>query len=158
MKYLLMVAFVVVVMIVAQGVCRQYKERCVLFESVNDFFRQMQLNLSFQKQKIKEILEKTSIKKNNREIYTIYLEYLTSGKTLDLSGIKILNEAEQEQISGMLLSLGKNNTESEIKQLEVYEKYLQDKIQSSKQEKEKYCPLIIKLSFLFSVGLVILFI
>lgn len=158
MKYLLMIAFVVVVMIVAQGVCRQYRERCVLFESVNDFFRQMQLNLAFQKQKIKEILEKTTIKKNNREIYTIYLEYLNSGKAIDLTSIKILDDTEQEQISSMLLSLGKSNAESEIKQLEVYEKYLQDKIQSSKQEKEKYCPLITKLSFLFSVGLVILFI
>lgn len=158
MKYLLMVAFVVVVMAIAQGVCRQYRERCAVFEGINDFFTQMRLNLSFQKQKIKEILEKASIKRNCREIYTAYSQYLNNGQAIDLSQIKVLETDEQEQITNMLNSLGRSNAESEIKQLDVFKAYLTDKIEACKREKEKYCPLITKLSFLFAVGLVILFI
>lgn len=158
MKYLLMIAFVIVVMVIAQGVCRQYRERCAVFEGINDFFTQMRLNLSFQKQKIKEILEKASIKRNCKEIYTAYLRYLNNGQSIDLSQIKVLEIDEQEQITNMLNSLGKSNTESELKQLEVFKVYLGDKIDACKREKDKYCPLITKLSFLFAVGLVILFI
>ena len=55
MKYILMLALIGMIMLVAQGVCRQYRERYALFEALGEFFRQMRLNLSFQKQKIKEI-------------------------------------------------------------------------------------------------------
>lgn len=158
MKYLLMIAFVVIVMLIAQGVCRQYRERCYVFEGIDDFFTQMRLNLSFQKQKIREILEKASIKRNCKEIYTIYLQYLDSGQAIDLSPIKILEQDEQEQITNMLKSLGKSNVESEIKQLEVYKEYLKTQIEQCRAERNKYCPIITKLSLLFAIGLVILFI
>ena len=58
----------------------------------------------------------------------------------------------------MLHSLGKHDTAGEIKQLEAYDMYLKDKITKTLNEKEKYCPLITKLSFLFAIGLAILFI
>jgi len=158
MKYVLMLALIGLIMVVAQGVCRQYRERYILFEALGEFFRQMRLNLSFQKQKIKEILNQTTLKRSNKEIYSTYLNYLEDGKTLNLNNITLLDITEQEQITSMLLSLGKNDTAGELKQLEAYDIYLKEKIQNSKNEKEKYCPIITKLSFLFAVGLAILFI
>lgn len=158
MKYILMIGLIGVIMLVAQGVCRQYRERYVLFEALGEFFRQMRLNLSFQKQKIKEILNQTTLKRNNQEIYTTYLNYLEKGTPIDISFIRILDDNEQQQISNMLLSLGKNDVSGELKQLEAYQVYLSDKIESTRREKDKYCPLITKLSFLFAIGLAILFI
>ena len=75
MKYILMICLICVIMLVAQGVCKQYKDRYLLFESLSEFFRQMRLNLGFQKQKIKEILNQTNLKKTNKDIYTAYLQY-----------------------------------------------------------------------------------
>jgi len=158
MKYILMMCLIGVIMLVAQGVCRQYRERHALFESLGEFFRQMRLNLNFQKQKIKEILNVATIKKTNKEIYTAYLDYLEKGTSLDISNIRILEDLEQQQISKMLVSLGKNDTSGEIKQLDAYDVYLKDKIERTRIEKDKYCPLITKLSFLFALGLAILFI
>ncbi|MFQ6724072.1 MAG: hypothetical protein ACLRFE_01885 [Clostridia bacterium] len=158
MKYILMIGLIVVVMLISQGVCNQYRERYKLFESVGEFFRQMRLNLSFQKQKIKQILNQTSLKKNNQEIYRTYLNYLEKGTDIDISFVHILDEDERQQLSNMLYSLGKNDTFGELKQLDAYDIYLKDKIQTTKQQKEKYCPLITKLSFLFAIGLAILFI
>lgn len=158
MKYILMIVLIIVIMLVAQGVCKQYRERFAIFEAISEFFRQMSLNLGFQKQKIKEILNQASIKKVNKDIYTTYLEYLENGKELNLSFVKVLDDAEEEYITKMLISLGKNDTASEIKQLDAYQMYLKDKIAITKAEKEKYCPLITKLSFLFAIGLAILFI
>lgn len=158
MKYLLMLALIGVIMIIAQGICKQYRERYALFESLGQFFRQMRLNLSFQKQKIKEILNQTTLKRTNQEIYINYLNYLEKGSPLDLGFVRILEDNEQEQLTNMLRSLGKNDTNGELKQLDAYDIYLKDKIELTKKEKDKYCPLITKLSFLFAVGLAILFI
>ena len=158
MKYMLMICLIGVIMLVAQGVCRQYRERFALFEALGDFFRQMRLNLSFQKQKIKDILSQSTIKKTNKDIYVAYLDYLENGTTLDISFVRLLEESEQEQITNMLRSLGKNDTSGELKQLDAYDIYLKDKIQTTRHEKNKYCPLITKLSFLFAIGLAILFI
>ena len=43
-------------------------------------------------------------------------------------------------------------------QLDAYDVYLKDKIETTRREKDKYCPLITKLSLLFAIGLAILFI
>ena len=145
-------------MLVAQGVSRQYSERHDIFVAINEFFRQMSINLGFQKQKIKQILDHASLKKVNKEIYVAYLNYLDKGKELDLSFVKVLDDSENEYITSMLKSLGKNDVANEIKQLESYQLYLKDKIDRTRAEKEKYCPLITKLSFLFAIGLAILFI
>lgn len=158
MKYILLVVLVAVVMLISQGVCRQYRERYMLFDAISDFFRQMRLNLGFQKQKIKEILNRATMRKTNKEIYGSYLEYLENGTSIDLYFVKVLDDTEKEQITNMLLSLGKNDTNGELKQLEAYEIYLKDKLCSSKEDKDKYCPLITKLSLLFAIGLAILLI
>ena len=158
MKYILMLALIGVIMLIAQGVCKQYRDRCALFEAFGEFFRQMRLNLSFQKQKINEILNQTSLKKVNTEIYTAYLKYLEQGQVIDISFVRILDDYEQEQITKMLCSLGKNDTSGELKQLDAFDIYLKDKIERSRLEMEKHCPLITKLSLLFAIGLAILFI
>lgn len=158
MKYLLMIALIGVIMLVAQGLTRQYKDRYALYGSFGEFFRQMRLNLNFQKQKIKEILNQATIKKTNKDIYVAYLNYLDQGTPLDISFVKILDETEQQQLTSMLLSLGKNDTSGELKQLDAYDIYLKDKIDATRRDKDKYCPLITKLSFLFAIGLAILFI
>ncbi len=158
MKYLLMLALIGVIMVVAQGVSKQYKEKYALYEALGDFFRQMRLNLGFQKQKIKEILNQTTLKRTNKDIYVAYLEYLEKGTPLDLSFVRLLDITEQEQLTNMLRSLGKNDTLGELKQLDAYDIYLHDKIEHTRRDKDKYCPLITKLSFLFALGLAILFI
>ena len=118
----------------------------------------MRLNLSFQKQKIKEILNQTSLKKVNQDMYMAYLNYLEQGQFIDISFVRILDDYEQEQITKMLYSLGKNDTSGELKQLDAFDIYLKDKIERSRLEMEKNCPLINKLSLLFAIGLAILFI
>lgn len=158
MKYILMLCLIAVIMLVAQGVCKQYRERYSLYEALGDFFRQMRLNLGFQKQKIREILNQATLKKANKDIYIAYLEYLDKGSSLTLDFVRILDDNEQEYLQKMLISLGKNDTSGEIKQLDSYDIYLKDKIERTRLEKEKYCPLITKLSFLFAIGLAILFI
>ena len=158
MKYILMLCLIAVIMAIAQGVCKQYRERYALFEALGEFFRQMRLNLSFQKQKIKQILNQATLKKVNKDIYSSYLNYLDNGTHIDISFVRILEDNEQEQLTKMLVSLGKNDTSGELKQLDAYDLYLKDKIEATRREKDKYCPLITKLSFLFAIGLAILFI
>lgn len=158
MKYILLLCLIAVIMAIAQGVCRQYRERYALFEAFGDFFRQMRLNLNFQKQKIKEILNQTTLKRTNQDIYKTYLNYLENGTPIDIDFVRILEDAEQEQLTSMLRSLGKNDTSGELMQLDAYDVYLKDKIETTRREKDKYCPLITKLSLLFAIGLAILFI
>ena len=87
-----MLALIGVIMLVAQGISKQYKDRHLMFEALGDFFRQMRLNLTFQKQKIKEILNQATLRKTNKDIYTAYLDYLEKGTALDLGFIRLLDE------------------------------------------------------------------
>ena len=158
MKYILLLCLVVVIMLISQGVCRQYRERYALYDALSEFFSQMRLNINFQKQKIKTILSQAKLKKTNYEIYTSYLNYLEKGVSINLGFAKILDEDEQDKITNMLYSLGKNDASGELKQLDAYDVYLKDKVETAKHEKDRLCPMITKLSFLFALGLAILFI
>ena len=83
---------------------------------------------------------------------------MDNGDNLDLDFVKVLDDTEREQLTNMLRSLGKNDTSGELKQLDAYDIYLKDKMDRTKAERDKYCPLITKLSFLFAIGLAILFV
>ena len=83
---------------------------------------------------------------------------MEQGTTINLGFAKILDDSEKDEIINMLYSLGKNDASGELKQLDAYDVYLKDKVETTKREKERLCPMITKLSFLFALGLAILFI
>ena len=69
-----------------------------------------------------------------------------------------MDEEEKTDLIDIVNNLGKHNIENEIGQIEAYLNTIDIKLNKAKDDKDRLCPMIIKLSLLFAVGLAILLI
>ena len=141
-------------MIIASRVSQQYKDRYEAFCDIASFINSYKLNIGFKKEKIKTL---TKEYKDKTTILGCYKEYLDNG-TFDLCKVKLLNNEEKSHLKDIFLKFGNGDYETEKKLSEIAESYTKEKIEETKQIKDKWCPMIMKLTFLFSLGVAILFI
>ncbi len=141
-------------MMIARAVAKNYKERHKIYCDIWDFVQNYKLNVGFKKEKIKLLTQKYTDKTT---VLGCYNEYISSGK-FDLNDVKLLDADEKEQIKDYFVQLGNGDFETEKKLIEIVEEYFKQKIDETKRIKDKWCPMIIKLSFLFSLGVAILFV
>lgn len=153
-KWLLLVVLILLIMLIAKQISKQYKDRHQIFCDILDFVQNYKLNVGFKKEKIKLLTKKYTEKTTVLGCYNSYIE---TGN-FDLSDIKLLSIEEKTQIKAFLIEFGNGDFETEKKLIAITENYLQQKIDETKGQKDKWCPMIIKLSFLFSLGVAILFV
>lgn len=155
MKWCLCIILIVLIMIIAKNLSQQYKDKYEFYESLKQFLIQFKLNLNFKQEKIQSFLKNFQAKKHFLSFIDSYSEYL-KGSNLDLSKIKILDQLELAELKDIITSLGKYDVKSEINQLDGFLQQIEYKIAKANEDKNKLCPMIIKLSLLFAIGLVIL--
>lgn len=153
-KFVLILVLIVLIMLIARAVANNYKERHKIYCDIMDFVQSYKLNVGFKKEKLKLLTQKYT---DNSTVLGCYNNYISTGK-FDLSGIKLLDENEKAQIMDFFAQLGNGDYETEKKLIEIVENYFKQKIDETKSKKDKWCPMIIKLSFLFSLGVAILFV
>ena len=68
------------------------------------------------------------------------------------------SESTLDRIKEIVLSIGKLDIKAELAQLDTYIEETKSLLDSAKQDKQKICPLIIKLSLLFGLTLAIVLI
>lgn len=158
MKVLFLILLVVVIMLIAKGVANQYKDRHNFFISIMNFLNSYELNIGFKKEKIKDLVEKVEAKSYAKMLFEEYKKYLVEQKELTFEDIKIITEDERIFLIDMFHSIGINDYSNEMKQLKFFQNYIQDKINTCEKESSKNYPLIIKLSFLFSIGIALVFV
>lgn len=157
MKCILIIILISVIMLIAYAVSEQYKEKFDFYENLKTFFNQFKMNLNFRQDKILNFLNQTNSKKQFKLFILSYKQYLKTNE-LDLHSIKILNEDEINQLTDMIKSIGKFDSVNEIKQMETFLIEVDTKLKKAEKDKEKFCPMILKLSLLFAVALAILLI
>ena len=86
-----------------------------------------------------------------------YKNYLTKNE-FNLEEIKILDIEEKEQLSMIVKNLGSMDAKNELSQLDSFLFQIDEKLTKAKEDKNKLCPMILKLSFLFALGLAIILI
>ena len=158
MKIFLLFILVVMIMLIAKGVANQYKERNKFFVSVMSFLNMYELNIGFKKEKIKDLIEKLNVNGSAKILFSRYNDFLSTNANLNLEEIKILTDEEKDFISNTFKSIGTSDYSNEMTQLKVFKGYIQEKIDLTSKDSSKNYPLIIKLSFLFSLGLALIFI
>ena len=157
MKWILIIILISVIMLIAHAVSEQYKQKFDFYDSLKTFLNQFQINLTFKQEKILNVLNETKSKKQFNLFILAYKHYLKTNE-LDLSEIKILNIDEKNQLKNMIESIGKFDSINETKQIEMFLLEINNKLQKTEKDKEKLCPMILKLSLLFAIGLAILLI
>lgn len=157
MKCILIIILICVIMLIAYSVSEQYKDKFDFFNNLKLFLQQFKINVSFRQEKINEFLNNVKPQKKFKLFIDEYKIYLKTN-TFNLSNLKLLDEEEQEDLKNIVLNLGKFDAKTEIGQLDSFLATLEMKLKKANEDKNKICPMIIKLSLLFAIGLAILLI
>ena len=157
MKWILIIILIFVIMIIANAVSEQYKEKFDFYYNLKNFLHQFKINISFQQEKIMDFLKKINAKKQFSIFIKQYEQYLKTNE-LNLADIKILNSDEKMHLETIVKNIGKFDVSNEIEQIESFLVEVDEKFKKAEQDKVKICPMILKLSLLFAVGLAIILI
>lgn len=157
MKWLLIIVLIVVIMLIANSVSKQYQEKYDFYINLKNFLNNFKINVSFKKEKIHDFLRSQNHKKQFKTFIKSYIQYLNTNQ-LNLDDLNLLDEEEKLSLAEILKNLGKYDTENEINQINNFLILIEEKLEKAKQEKQKLCPMIIKLSLLFALGLAIVLI
>lgn len=157
MKCFLIVILIFVIMIIANAVSQQYKDKYDFYCNLKNLLNQFKINVSFKKEKILDFLNQQNGQKHFKLLIESYKNYTISNE-LNLEKLEILNAEEKSSLKEILLNLGGFDTENEINQLNNFIALTNEKLEKAKEEKQKFCPMIIKLSLLFAIALAIILI
>ena len=157
MKWALIIILIFVIMLIANALSQQYKDKFDFYSNLKLFLNQFKMNLSFKQEKIETFLNGIKAKKNFQTFTDCYKRYL-KGEELDFSSIKILDEGEITELTDIVKNLGKHDTKSELSQLDSFLIIVEEKLTKASEDKNKLCPMILKLSLLFAIALAILLI
>ena len=144
-------------MLIARAVSEQYKDKYDFYYNLKLFLSQFKINLSFRQAKINEFLKELKPRKYFKAFILEYQSYI-NGNTLNFETIKILESSEKEELKLIIEKMGRNDSKSEISQIEQFLASVETNLEKAEKEKTKLCPMIIKLSLLFAIGISILLI
>jgi len=157
MKWFLVIVLICVIMLIAHAVSQQYKDKFDFYYNLNNFLNQFKMNVSFKKEEIEDFLNNLNYKKQFKILINRYKDYLTTNN-LNFDDLDLLESEEKVTLSEILKSLGKYDAENEINQVNNFILLINEKLNKAKEEKQKLCPMILKLSLLFAIGVAIILI
>ena len=144
-------------MLIATALSSQYKDKYDFYNNLINFLNQFKINISFKQEKIIQFLNNVKAKKQFTLFIDAYKDYLNSGK-LDLTKITLLDCDDILELEEIIKSIGKYDIKTELTQLDLFISKMKIKQEKANEDKNKLCPMIIKLSLLFAVGLAIILI
>ena len=157
MKWILILTLIVVIMLIAFSVSEQYKDKYDFYKNLKLFLNQLKINISFKQDKLEKFLNEAKPKKNFKIFINSYQNYLKTNN-FDTSNLILLENDEKTELANIVKNIGKFDKNNEIYQLDSFLLNIDEKLKTAQENKTKLCPLIIKLSFLFALGLAILLI
>lgn len=157
MKWILILVLIVVIMLIAISVSEQYKDKYDFYVNLKQFLSQLKINIAFKQDKLDKFLSNQLGKKSFKIFIASYKNYLKTNE-LNLSELKLLDQDEKTELINIVKNIGKFDKTSELNQLDGFLQNVEEKLTQAKQDMTKMCPMIIKLSLLFSLGVAILLI
>jgi len=102
----------------------------------------------------------SNLNKEKYEILPIYIDKKGNWNIYekDINEIKILDIEEKIQLEEIVKNIGKFDVANEIDQIDTFLITIESKFKQAEMDKIKICPMILKLSLLFAVGLAIILI
>ena len=157
MKWVLICVLIVVIMIIARALSEQIIDKYDFYFNLKNFLNNFKLNVTFRQDKVLDFLNNTKCRKQFKLFVEDYKVFLVDGN-LDFENLKMLNEEEKQELSDVVKNLGRLNARGEINQTEGFLGLVEARLNQAENDKVKLSPLILKLSFLFALGLAILLI
>ncbi|HIU06271.1 MAG TPA: hypothetical protein IAC46_01575 [Candidatus Onthoplasma faecigallinarum] len=156
-KWILIVVLIAVIMLIAYSVSEQYKDRYDFYNNLKMFLNQFKINISFRQEKINNFLNSITPKKQFKCFIEEYKKYLSTGE-LNLDNVKVLEDEDKVILNDIVKNIGKYDAKNEVQQLDTFLLTVDTRLSKALEDKNKLCPMIIKLALLFAIGLSILLI
>lgn len=124
----------------------------------------LELDVSFSKDKLKNLILKNSENLNSKELVEFckkYFELLDKKQKLDfelVNEIKILKKEEKDLIFLFFNSIGKLDAYSQSKEIKMYQNKVNEYYLQASDECKKYAGLYIKLGIIFGILICLLII
>jgi len=144
-------------MLIANALSEQYKEKFDFYSNLKIFLQHFKINVSFKQEKVIDFLNKIKAKKQFNLFIKSYKNYLKTNE-INFKEIKLLDEEEKQSLENIIKSIGSFDAKNEINQLDMFLIEIESKLKKAETDKAKLCPMILKLSLLFAIGLAILLI
>lgn len=157
MKWFLIIIFITVIMLIARALSEQYKEKFDFYYNLKNFLNNFKLNLSFKQEKILEFLKSINSKRQFNMFIVAYKKYLTTNE-LNLSEIKFLDQEDKSELENIMKNIGNYDAVNEMNQIDNFITLIDSRLVKAEQDKNKLCPMIMKLSLLFAIGIAIILI
>ena len=157
MKWFLIIILVCVIMLIANSLSRQYRDKYDFYYNLQQFLNKFKINLGFIQTKVLDFLNETKPHKEFKVFIEAYKTYIETSN-LDLNSIKILENDEKKDLEEIITNTGKLNVDGELNQIDAFLGSVEGKLKLAEENKNKICPMILKLSFLFAIGLAVLLI
>lgn len=141
-----------------------YISRKKFFSSLEILMSNLELDVSFSKDKLKNLILKNSENLNSKELVEFckkYFELLDKKQKLDfelVNEIKILKKEEKDLIFLFFNSIGKLDAYSQSKEIKMYQNKVNEYYLQASDECKKYAGLYIKLGIIFGILICLLII
>ena len=160
LKILSVIGIVAICSYMGFALSKYYINRKKFFVELNLFLNSMNLDISFNQEKLEILLEKNIQSINLKELKTLINNYLSclkqkqsvEGEKL-FDGITLLKKGEKEYLLNFFKGLGRFDCENQAKEFEKYFKVIESSIEETSKEAYKYSSLYIKLGIIFGLFL-----
>ncbi len=157
MKYVLIITLIVLIVLVAIKISNQYRDKFIFFDDLYTFLDMLKMNVGFKQDKLDDMISKAKGNKHFDCFISDYKKFLTTNE-ISFSNLNLLNDDEKMELEYMLKNLGKYDQINEEKQIESFIKTISKNRETAEKEKDKLCPLIVKLALFLALGIVIILI
>ena len=162
-KVLLLVVIFVLAVFIGISINSYFTNRKKFFQEFSNFLEYLKIQVSFQKSKIKQLVEeykKQNIDENFIKLLDDYLLYLTNlnAEVPFEAKLDILKENEKSIISRVFMSIGRFNSDGEVANIHNALKEANSLLIDAQENQKKYGAVSVKLSIALGLLLIIVII
>lgn len=162
-KVLLLVVIFVLAVFIGISINAYFTNRKKFFQEFSNFLEYLKIQVSFQKSKIKQLVEeykKQNIDENFMKLLDDYLIYLTNlnAEVPFEAKLAILKENEKSIISRVFMSIGRFNSDGEVANIHNALKEANSLLIDAQENQKKYGAVGVKLSIALGLLLIIVII
>lgn len=164
MKYILLIALLIVCVLIGYIFSRKYSTRANFFKAIISLCQKFDIEINYSRERLKNIFLNLdeNIKKDLKGIDKNYLSFIDKETPLDkyslFTGINFLKEEEKDVLFNFFRVLGRSDVESQSREIKNFLKRFEELSQTAITENKKYGSLSIKLGVIAGLVLIVLFI
>lgn len=164
MKYILLIALLIVCVLIGYIFSRKYSTRANFFKAIISLCQKFDIEINYSRERLKNIFLNLdeNIKKDLKGIDKNYLSFIDKETPLDKNslfiGINFLKEEEKDVLFNFFRVLGRSDVESQSREIKNFLKRFEELSQTAITENKKYGSLSIKLGVIAGLVLIVLFI